>query len=272
MNRLFLVQASVIDEMIETFTTGWSKFTVSGGVISSLIVMSLVAIFAIVVGIQAKLSDPLKAPKGPLKAAEMFVEWLEKWVVDTMGIAPGSNWAGYFMGLFSYLFVSFIWGITGMHSIIDVMLIPLSLAIVMFILIQATGLRYQHGRYFHRYIEPLVIWLPINLITMWSPIISTTLRMFGNCIAGSIILTLVDWALQGVSMQIFSSMGDWGRVWLSPIPIAVLNLYFSLFSGYIQTLVFCSLNAAWIGQEIPQAEPMGKESQVVRADAVGNKA
>jgi F-type H+-transporting ATPase subunit a len=88
--------------------------------------------------------------------------------------------------------------------------------------------------------------------------------MFGNCIAGSIIITLVDWALQGVSASIFSAMGSWGSVFLSPIPIAILNLYFSLFSGFVQTLVFCSLNAVWIGQEIPHDEVMGQSSQVLR--------
>lgn len=266
------VFSGIIDETIEVFRSGWSTFRLSGGVLSSLIIMGIVAILAIIIGIQAKFADPLKCPKGPLKLAEIFVEWLEGWTSDSMGIARGSMWPGYFMGLFTYLFISFIWGITGMHSVIDVILIPLSMAVVMFILIQATGLRYQKGRYFHRYIEPLVIWLPINMITMWSPIISTTLRMFGNAIAGSIIITLVDWALQGVSATLFSGLGDWGRVFFSPIPIAVLNLYFSLFSGFVQTLVFCSLNAVWIGQEIPQQDSMGKESQVVRTPLPEGKA
>ena len=256
--------SEALDRLAETFTTGWSKFTLSGGVLCSLIIMALVAILAIIIGILAHFADPLKRPKGLLKLAEMFVEWLEKWTVDTMGVQEGTLWPGYFMGLFSYLFLSFIWGITGMHSVIDVMLIPLTLAIVMFVLIQATGLRYQKGRYFHRYIEPLVVWLPINMITMWSPIISTTLRMFGNCIAGSIIIALVDFSLQNASAAIFSGLGDWGRVFLSPVVIAVLNLYFSLFSGYVQTLVFCSLNAVWIGQEIPEVETMGEQSQLMR--------
>ena len=270
MNNFLVFDA--ISDLAETFTKGWEKFSLSGGVISSLIIMSIIAVLTIIIGIQAKLADPLKPPKGLLKVAEMYVDWVEQWTVDSMGIAPGSDWGGYFIGLFTYLFTSFIWGITGMHSVIDVLLIPLSLAIVMFILIQATGLRYSKGRYFHRYIEPLVVWLPINLITMWAPILSTTLRMFGNAIAGSIILALVDWALQGVAVQIFAFMGDWGRIWLSPIPIAVLNLYFSLFSGYIQTLVFCSLNAAWIGQEIPQTDSMGTETQVIRSEPLKDKA
>ena len=135
----------------------------------------------------------------------------------------------------------------------------------MFILIQATALRYQRWGYFHRYIEPLKIWLPINLVTMWTPIISTCLRMFGNCLSGSVIIGIVSWVLKLLSYQIFSFIGPWGQVFLAPFAIGVLNLYFSLFSGFVQTLVFASLNAVWIGAEMPEEdEIMGTQGQITR--------
>jgi F0F1-type ATP synthase membrane subunit a len=49
------------------------------------------------------------------------------------------------------------------------------------------------------------------------------------------------------------------------LPIAVLNLYFGLFSGYIQTLVFASLNGVWIGTEMPEDRAMGIASQATRS-------
>ena len=60
-------------------------------------------------------------------------------------------------------------------------------------------------------------------------------------------------------------MGNAGQVVLGPIVIGVLNLYFGLFSGYVQTLVFASLNGVWIGAEIPEGTPMGNEGQVTRS-------
>ena len=182
-----------------------------------------------------------------------------------MGKKPG-NYTGYFMGLFAYLFLAFIWSITGMPSVIDTLIIPFTLSVVMFILIQATALRYQHWGYFHRYIEPVVLWLPINLLTMWTPIISTSLRMFGNALAGSVIIGLVNWATKSASMAIFSFMGEAGQIILGPILIGVFNLYFGLFSGFIQTLVFSSLNAVWISQEMPEDDSMGTEKQVARGE------
>ena len=136
----------------------------------------------------------------------------------------------------------------------------------MFVLIQATGIRYQKWGYFHRYIEPVKHWLPINLLTMWTPIISTSLRMFGNALAGSVIIGLVNWATKKLSLAIFGFLGEAGMIFVGPVIIGVLNLYFSLFSGFIQTLVFASLNAVWIGQEMPEDDPMGTDRQVARPE------
>ena len=101
---------------------------------------------------------------------------------------------------------------------------------------------------------------------MWTPIISTSLRMFGNCLSGSVVLGILSWALRKASLAIFGFMGSWGQVFLAPIPLAILNLYFSLFSGFIQTLVFASLNAVWISQEMPDEEAMGVLSQASRGE------
>lgn len=271
-NLIFL--SDPISDMIASF--GDPTFRLSGPTISSLAVMSIVLILAIIVGIQAHFQDPMKPSKGLLGLAEAFVDWLQGWTRNIMGREP-RNWPGYFFCLFVYLFLAFIWSITGFPSVIDTMVLPLALSLVMFVLIQFTAIRYQKFGYFHRYIEPIPLFLPVNLITMWTPIISTTLRMFGNCLSGSVVIGLVNWALKNVSASVFSALAAGAAdpldspaaIFFAPLPIAVLNLYFALFSGYIQTLVFASLNGVWIGQEMPEDNPMGTASQAVRAP--GNK-
>lgn len=239
-------------------------FDISGAILSSLIIMAIVAVLAIIVGIMARRQDPLKDSHGLLFLAEMFVERLTNWVRSTMG-EGWDDFAGYFMGLGSYLFLAFIWSITGLPSVVDYMAVPLSCALVMLVLIHATSVRFKKWGYFHRYIEPIALFLPINLLTMWTPVLSTTLRMFGNALSGFIVLGLVDWALSNLAESIFSWAGGLAGIFLVPIPTAVLNLYFALFSGFIQTLVFCSLNAVWIAQERPvQENSMGTEAQVLR--------
>lgn len=243
---------------------GFLDFKISGPIISSLTIMVILAIVSIIVGIKARHADPKKAPRGLLLLIDSFVSKMDEWTKDTMGRENVGNWLAYFFCLFSYLFISFIWSITGFPSVIDYLLVPFCLALVMFILIHFTAIRYQKWGYFHRYVEPLKIWLPINLVTMWTPIISTSLRMFGNCLSGSVVLGILSWALRKASLAIFGAMGSWGQIFLAPIPLAVLNLYFSLFSGFIQTLVFASLNAVWISQEMPEEEAMGLVAQATR--------
>ena len=264
-----IVLGDPINDMIESFKD--SSFRVSGPLISSLAIMAIVAILAIIVGILARHHDPMKPSRGLLGLAEGFISWLENWTEQTMGRKAG-NWPGYFLCLFTYLFLAFIWSITGFPSVIDTLVMPLALSLVMFVIIQYNGLKYQKLRYFHRYVEPIAVFLPVNLITMWTPVISTTLRMFGNCLAGGVIIGLINWAMKNVSVSMINSitgqaygLNSWAAVFFGPIPIAVLNLYFALFSGGIQTLVFASLNAVWFGQEMPEDDGMGIESQAIRA-------
>ena len=278
----FLALADPLSDMLASFQD--PTFRIKGPTISSLAVMLIVAVLAIIAGTQARFHDPLKPSKGLLGLAEAFYDWLQGWTRNIMGREPG-NWPGYFFCLFIYLFLAFIWSITGFPSIIDTLVLPLALSVVMFVLIQFTALRYQKFGYFHRYIEPIPLFLPVNLVTMWTPIISTSLRMFGNCIAGSVVIGLVNWALKNVSVNIFSGWAaayvanpifttpsavlpqfdSPAAIWLSPLPIAVLNLYFALFSGYIQTLVFASLNGVWIGAEMPEDRVMGVTAQATRS-------
>jgi F-type H+-transporting ATPase subunit a len=238
----------------------WS-FDLDAQLYSSLLIIAILLVLTIVVGIQArhvyKKKLYLERPRGGYMIAEWGVEKLGNWVETTMG--PGwENMTGYFLALTVYLFIAFNWGLTGMPSVIDWLPGPLCLSIIMFVMIQSCALRYNHWHYFHRYIEPIALFLPINLITMWTPIISTAMRMFGNCLSGSIIIGLVQWALGKASMAIFSSVVPltgtytWTSIFLAPIPMGILNLYFSLFSGFVQTLVFCTLSALWIAQERPE--------------------
>jgi len=251
----------------------WS-WDLDASMFSSLIIIAIVLVAAVVVGIQARIvykkKKYLERPHGGCMLAEWAVEKLSAWVEDTMG--PGwDGMTGYFLALVAYLFTAFIWGMTGLPSVIDWLAAPLSLSIIMFTMIQVFAIKYSHWSYFHRFVEPIAIFLPINLITMWTPIVSTAVRMFGNCLSGSIIIGLVQWALGKASMALFSGLVPltgtytWTAVFLAPIPMGILNLYFSLFSGYIQTLVFMTLSALWMAQEKPdEVTPFLVESQSPR--------
>ena len=225
---------------------------IPGEVISSLIVMLIIIILAIIVGIEAHFQDPLKKPKGLLHLTEIGVKFFDNFASELAGTAM-PNFGGFIMGVAVYLFIAFIFGLTGLPSPVTYMAVPLSLGLTTFLLIHFISARFTKWKYFKRYVDPFPVFLPVNLISMWAPLLSLTLRLFGNAIAGWVLLTIVEYALRDLSAMVFSFIqSEWNQIFLAPIPLAILHAYFDLFSGLIQTTVFISLSAIFIGQEVPE--------------------
>lgn len=246
----------------------WKTFNPSGEIIVALIIIGILIILAIIVGILAKCADPLKRPKGLLKVVEWCVEKLDAFTQDIMG--PGfENFGGLLLGIIPFLFLSFTIGIVGLPTPMNNLAVPLSLALVTFCLIHYTSMRYTKWRYFKRYIDPFPFFLPINLLSMWAPLLSMTLRMFGNGIVGWVLMSLVNSVLEGLSTSIFGGIiaGGASGVFLVPIITPVLHAYFDLFSGFVQTMVFVFLTVLFIAQERPEEIEM-EANMASRKEAV----
>ena len=215
--------------------------------------MAIIAILAIIIGIQAHFQDPLKKPKGLLLIAEIGVKFFDNFVEGLIGTKlPG--FGGIVMCCGVYLFVAFIFGLTGLPSPVTYMAVPLSLGLTAMLCIHITSARFTKWKYFKRYIDPFPIFLPINLISMWAPALSLTLRLFGNAVAGMTLMSLLYTFLSSVGPVLFQAAGESIHVggFITPIITPVLHAYFDLFSGLIQTTVFISLMTILTGQEIPE--------------------
>ena len=241
------IYSGLLDESMQHFF----DFDIAPEVYSSLIVCLILIVFSVVVGILARFRKPTDRPKGILSAVEYGVTFFDKFAVDMMGPAF-KGMGGFIMAIAMYLFTSFIFGLTGLPSPMTYIAIPLSLGLVSFVMIHATAVRYQKWKYFKRYVDPFPVFLPINLMSMWAPLLSLTLRLFGNAIAGFALMTILYSALESLNQMIFANLGQWGGAIGTPIVTGIFHLYFDLFSGFIQTTVFISLTAIYIGQEGPE--------------------
>lgn len=242
-----LVSDKVIEKINNIF-----KIDLNSEVISSLLVMLIILIFALLIFFKARKADPLKKPKGILLIAEMGVDTFDGLVDDMMG--PHFNgFGGYIMAIALYLFLAFIFGLTGLPAPMTNLAVPLSLALCTFVLIHVTSAKYTGFKYFKRYIDPFPMFLPINLISMWAPLLSLSLRLFGNAIAGWVLMSIVYSALGELSSMIFSFIDSGvNSLFIAPIVTPILHAYFDLFSGFIQTTVFIFLTMIFIGQELPE--------------------
>ena len=229
-----------------------TKFDPSGETIVFLAICLVLIILFIILGIKAKKADPLKKPKGLLLIGEMCVEKLDSFVAETMG--PGfDNFGGILLGIIPTLFLSFIIGITGLPTPMTNLAVPFTFALVTFALIHYTSIRYTKIHYFKRFVDPLPVFLPMNLLSMWAPLLSMTLRMFGNAVVGWVLLGLLNTGLETLSANIFSFIPQGpNSIFLVPILTPLLHAYFDLFSGFVQTMVFTFLTALFIAQERPE--------------------
>ncbi len=105
--------------------------------------------------------------------------------------------------------------------------------------------------------EPIAVITPINIISELANPVSMAFRHFGNILGGSVLTTLIYYALGAASSFAFSWIPS---KLISTIPFlqigipAILSLYFDFFSAVIQALVFCMLTMIYIGMANPSEE------------------
>jgi F-type H+-transporting ATPase subunit a len=218
---------------------------------TSLMVMVVISLLSFMVYFKAKKVDPLSKPKGFLLVFEMFFVTIEKLTIQNMG-KHFRYYTPYFLAITLYIFISFIFGLTGLPSPLSYYLNTFTIVLISFILIHYTAVKTNGWRYFKRYVEPFAVFLPINLISVWAPLISMSFRIFGNILSGFILMSLVYYSLGNFSAMVFSFLPEgFNTLFFAPLVAPWLHLYFDLFSAFIQTLVFISLSMLFIAQEGP---------------------
>ena len=196
-------------------------------VVTWFIMLVLIA-FAVIV--RAKLSKFTEVPSGLQNAVESAVEIFDNFVKSTAGerLSFLGNW---FFMVFAFIMVSNFSGAFGLRPPTADWSMTFALALGTFILIQAMGIKFRKGGYLKSFLEPFPVFLPLNLIGELARPVSLSFRLFGNILAGMILMTMV-YTLAPLGVQFI-------------IP-AALHGYFDIIIGLIQTYIFCALSLAFI--------------------------
>lgn len=207
-----------------------------------LIVMLVLIAFALVVNRRLKHASAKEVPDGFLNVAELLVEKLSGIVSGTMG-THASKFSNYISTIFIFILFSNISGLFGLRPPTADYGTTFALAVITFILIQVTKVRNQSAKeIWTSMCSPLPpwfpLWLPINIISEIAVPISLSLRLFANVLSGTVMMALV-----------YGLLGKIAYVWP-----AALHVYFDLFSGAIQTYVFCMLTMTYITQAFGDEE------------------
>lgn len=218
-------------------------------------IVSLLCIASVWIGNKIKRADPLEKPKGIVLMACWLVELIDNNVAGTVDQKHVKGLAPYIGTIALYIFISNISGLFGLFSPTQNFSVTLSLALITWIMIQYTSIRANGiGAYLHGFVEPYPVMFVMNIFGKIAPLVSMSLRLFGNILSGGIIMSLIYSFTSYISSSfigIFTSSSS-SINFLAPVIAPVFHAYFDVFAGFIQMFIFITLTMVFIGNELPQ--------------------
>ncbi|WWR15701.1 F0F1 ATP synthase subunit A [Lachnospiraceae bacterium JLR.KK008] len=197
-----------------------------------LIVMLVIIGFCIVANRAVKHAS--EVPEGFQNVVELIIEKLDGMVEGVMGKnAPA--FANYIGTIFIFIFLSNISGLFGLRPPTADYGVTFPLGVMTFATIHFNKFKHQKVKGVIKGLcDPWVFWAPINIIGDFAVPISLSLRLFANVLSGTVMMALVYALLSKIAI-----------IWP-----AALHVYFDLFSGAIQTYVFCMLTMTYVNDAI----------------------
>ncbi|NLY63089.1 MAG: F0F1 ATP synthase subunit A [Erysipelothrix sp.] len=214
----------------------------------SIIVITLVLSFLIIfLGKRVSKLSVTSNPKGFLQVGILYVEMINNVIVTNMGKKHGPKFSAYLGSVFIYMLLANTAGLFGLESPTSSLSVTLIFAIITWVLIQAANISTNGWKgYFKGFFDPFVPFVIPNVFGALAPLISLSMRLFGNVLSGGIIMSMLYAFTAGISAYIplIGGFNVFGVV-IAP----VIHLYFDLFSGFLQAFVFMTLTTILISVE-----------------------
>ena len=204
---------------------------VADSVVVTWIIMALLVVISLM--LTRKLS--VRSPGKVQVALEWAVQFLNGFVKTNIGThwRPFAPWLG---TVALYIGFSNLIGILGLTPPTKDISVTTALAIMSMLLIYGSQFRYNGlvGG-LKKFAAPMPLLLPINLMEVVIRPLALCMRLFGNILGAYIIMEMLKFVVPVVLPAIFS-------------------IYFDLFDGLIQTVVFVFLTTLFTGEGIKDEE------------------
>jgi F-type H+-transporting ATPase subunit a len=221
----------LIDDFINTFKNPPAYF------ITSLIIMAVIATFAVIMG---KKVEKLDVKTKPSKTMTIVIEGVGGFNSFVKGYV-GKHWryvTPIVLTMALYVFISNISGIMALDSPTKYSAVTFSMSLTAFFVVQSTGVISQGAKHFLGVFKPLWPMFPLNVVSEFVPILSMALRLFGNIAGGALIMTLL-----------YGLLG-----WASIIVTPAFHLIFDIGFGFIQTIVIVLLTIIFSSMKVDEAD------------------
>ena len=171
-------------------------------------------------------------------AFQNFLEYAYELLENMVGGILGDNayrFINYIGTIFIFILVSNLSGLLGLRTPTGDYAVPFLLGMITFFTVHYQGFKNRGFRHITVLFEPTPLLSPLNIIGELANPLSISLRLFANVLSGVIMMGL--W---------YSMMPLWAKI---GIP-AFLHVYTDVFSGCIQTYVFCMLTMVYIDDKM----------------------
>ena len=229
-----------------------------GDIVITQTVATLIAVSILLIVLAFFISRRLKKRPGGFQViVEKLVSMLYGLVEDTMG-KHNAKFAPYIGTLFLSSLLCTLLGMTQIfRSATADLSVTLAWAIVTSVMVWYFNIKnFGFKAWLKGFTEPIVVMTPMNIVSEIAQPVSMAFRHFGNVAGGSVLTALIYTALAGLSSLVLGLFSDL----LASIPIfqvgipAFLSIYFDLFSGFVQALVFSLLTMVYVGAANPPPE------------------
>ena len=165
---------------------------------------------------------------------ETVIEALHDQVEENMGPRGRGFLSTFIVSLFLFLLVSnWIGLIPTMASPTNDLNTTLGLALLVIAMTHVLGLYVKGGHYIGHFFQPFVPFVVINIVEELAKPITLSFRLFGNILAGEILIHIL-----------LLMLGNY-----STVP-SVVWIAFSVFVGGVQAFIFTMLSIAYIGSAV----------------------
>lgn len=204
------------------------EFWITETIVNTWFIMLLLIVLAVIVRITIRKFK--EVPRGFQNVIEAIIEIFDNFVKNTLG-EKLSYVAPWFFMVFMLLLTSALLSIFGLRPPTADWATTIAMALVSLLLMFYMGFKHRKGDYLKTFFEPHFVFFPMNLIGELAKPVSLSLRLFGNMLSGTIILTLY-YALTPMFIQF-------------GIP-SLLHAFFDVIIGALQTYIFVILSLMYI--------------------------
>jgi F-type H+-transporting ATPase subunit a len=217
-----------------------------GVFITETVIWAIVVSVAIIIFALISTRNLKKQPKGAQGVAELIVEYVYNFVRDTMG-KDKLSFAPFIGTIFLYLLIANALGLLGIRAVTADVNMTFALGCLIFLIIQYNSIRSKGMLgYLKHFTKPYPFMVPINILEEVTFPISLSFRIFGNILAGVIIVELAFEGLSFLSEEVIHLPVPLLQAIL-PLP---LNAFFDIFEPILQAFVFSMLTMSFIAKAI----------------------